>query len=68
MGQVEGNPVLTQGRTRTAGGTRQQWAAVRSEVDTIEQVDVPAFNKLLQDGKVPGVSVRKVVKTPPPIS
>jgi hypothetical protein len=68
MGQVEGNPVLTKAARERLAELEQQWAAVRSEVDTIEQVDVPAFNKLLLDGQVPGVSVRKVVKTAPPIS
>ena len=68
MGQVEGNPVLTKAARQRLAELEQQWAAVRSEVDTIEQVDVPAFNKLLLDGQVPGVSVRKIVKTPPPIS
>ncbi len=68
MGQVEGNPVLTKAARERLAELEQQWAAVRSEVDAIEQVDVPAFNKLLLDGQVPGVSVRKIVKTPPPIS
>ncbi len=68
MGQVEGNPVLTKAARERLVELEQQWAAVRSEVDAIEQVEVPAFNKLLLDGQVPGVSVRKVVKTPPPIS
>ncbi len=68
MGQVEGNPVLTKAARERLAELEQQWAAVRGEVDAIEQVDVPAFNKLLQDGQVPGVSLRKVVKTPPPIS
>ncbi len=68
MGQVEGNPVLTRAARERLAELEQQWAAVRSEVDAIEQVDVPAFNKLLLEGQVPGVSVRKIVKTPPPIS
>ncbi len=68
MGQVEGNPVLTKAARERLAELDQQWAAVRTDVDAIEQVDVPAFNKLLLDGNVPGVSVRKVVKTPPPIS
>ncbi len=68
MGQVEGNPVLTKAARERLAELDQQWAAVRSEVDTIEQVDVPAFNKLLQDGQVSGVSIRKLVRTPPPIS
>jgi hypothetical protein len=68
MGQVEGNPVLTRAARERLAELEQQWAGIRSEIDTIEQVEVPAFNKLLQDGNVPGVSVRKVVKTAPPIS
>ncbi len=68
MGQVEGNPVLTKAARERLAELEQQWAAVRSEVDAIETVDVPAFNKLLLEGQVPGVSVRKIVKTPPPIS
>jgi hypothetical protein len=35
------------------------WGALRSEVDVLEQQDVPAFNKLLEDGKVEGVIVTK---------
>lgn len=68
MGQIEGNPVLTKAARERLAELDAQWAAIRAEVDTIEQVDVAAFNKLLLEGQVPGVSVRKVVKTPPPIS
>jgi hypothetical protein len=68
MGQVEGNPVLTKAARERLAELDQQWAAVRGEIDTIEQVDVPAFNKLLLDGNVPGVSIRKMVKVTPPIS
>lgn len=68
MGQVEGNPVLTKAARERLAELDQQWAAIRSEVETIEQVDVPAFNKLLLDGNVAGVTVRKVVKVAPPIS
>ena len=68
MGQVEGNPVLTRAARERLAELDQQWAAIRSDVDAIEQVDVPAFNKLLLDGNVAGVMVRKVVKVAPPIS
>ena len=68
MGQVEGNPVLTRAARERLAELDQQWAVIRGEIDTIEQVEVPAFNKLLQDGNVPGVSLRKVVKVAPPIS
>jgi hypothetical protein len=68
MGQVEGNPILTKAARERLAELDQQWAAIRSEVDTIEQVEVPALNKLLQDGNVPGVTVRKPAKVAPPIS
>ncbi len=68
MGQVEGNPMLTKAARERLAELDQQWAAIRTEVDTIEQVEVPALNKLLQDGNVPGVTVRKTVKVAPPIS
>lgn len=68
MGQVEGNPVVTKAARERLAELEQQWAVIRSDVDTIEQVDVPAFNRLLQDGTVAGVTVRKVVKVAPPIS
>jgi photosystem II stability/assembly factor-like uncharacterized protein len=68
MGQVEGNPQVTKAARERLAELEQQWGAIRTEIDTIEQVDVPAFNKLLLDGNVPGVSVRKVVKVAPPIS
>ncbi len=68
MGQVEGNPQLTKAARERLAELDQQWATIRADVEAIEQVEVPAFNKLLQDGNVPGVSVRKVVKTVPPIS
>jgi photosystem II stability/assembly factor-like uncharacterized protein len=68
QGQVEGNPVLTKGAIDRLAELEQQWGAIRAEIETIETVDLPAFNKLLQDGQVPGVMVRKVQKVAPPIS
>ena len=68
MGQVEGNPVVTKAARERLAELEQMWSAIRTDIDNIEQVEVPAFNKLLQDGNVPGVSVRKVVRTAPPIS
>jgi photosystem II stability/assembly factor-like uncharacterized protein len=68
QGQVEGNPVLTKGALERLAELDAMWGAIRSEIDVIETVDIPAFNKLLQDGQVSGVSVRKAVKVAPPIS
>jgi hypothetical protein len=33
------------------------WASLRGQVDAVVQVEVPAFNKLLQDAGVGGVIV-----------
>ncbi len=68
MGQVEGNPILTRAARERLAELDGQWAAIRSEIDVIETVDVPAFNKLLQDGQVSGVTVRKTAAAPAPIS
>lgn len=40
------------------------WNALKAEIDTIEQIDVPAFNKLLQDAKVPGIVIPKAPEKP----
>ena len=68
MGQVEGNPVLTKAARERLAELEREWSTLRADIDTIETVEIPAFNKLLQDGQVPGVSVRKSAATPPPIS
>jgi hypothetical protein len=68
MGQVEGNPILTPAARERLAELEGQWATIRGEIDVIETVDVPAFNKLLQDGQVPGVTIRKTTATPAPIS
>ena len=35
------------------------WSALRAQVQTVEEADVPAFNKLLQDSGLGGVIVPK---------
>jgi hypothetical protein len=55
---VEGNPVLTQGSKNgwpSWSGCAGRW----TEVETIENVDIAAFNKLLQASKVEGVIGKK---------
>ncbi len=59
LGQVEGNPVLTQGVTERLAELEKLWNTLRNEVDSIENVDIAAFNKLLQASKVDGVIGKK---------
>ena len=59
LGNVEGNDVLTQPVRDRFAELERLWGALRSQVDVLEQQDVPAFNKLLQEGKVEGVIVPK---------
>jgi hypothetical protein len=68
LGQVEGNPELTKAARERLAELEREWSTIRAEVDAIEQVELPAFNKLLLEGQVPGVSTRKLVKAPAPIS
>jgi photosystem II stability/assembly factor-like uncharacterized protein len=59
LGNVEGNDVLTQPVRERFIELERLWNALRTEVDALESQDVPAFNKLLQDGNVQGVIVPK---------
>jgi len=59
LGNVEGNDVLTQPVRERFIELERLWNALRTEVDVLESQDVPAFNKLLQEGKVEGVIVPK---------
>ncbi len=59
LGQLEGNPVVTAGVKERLAELEKLWSVLRSEVDTIENVDIAAFNKLLEAAKVDGVVVKK---------
>ncbi|MEP7383621.1 MAG: glycosyl hydrolase [Gemmatimonadota bacterium] len=59
LGQLEGNPVMTAGVKERLAELEKLWGALRSEVDTIENVDIAAFNKLLEAAKVDGVITGK---------
>jgi hypothetical protein len=59
LGNVEGNDVLTQPVRERFAELERLWGALRGQVDVLEQQDVPAFNKLLEEGKVEGVIVPK---------
>nr|MCU0626900.1 hypothetical protein [Gemmatimonadaceae bacterium] len=68
LGQVEGNPALTQPVRERLRELEGEWARLRGELDAIEGTEIPAFNKLLEAGKVPGVTVKRVQPVAPPIS
>jgi hypothetical protein len=57
LGNLEQNDVLTQPVRERFVELERLWGALRGEVDVLERQDVPAFNKLLEDGKVEGVIV-----------
>ena len=59
LGNVEGNDVLTQPVRERFAELERMWGALRTQVDVLEQQEVPAFNKLLEDGRVEGVIVPK---------
>ena len=55
LGQVEGNDAVTQPVKDRLAELEKVWNTIRSEVEQIETVDVPAFNALLKANNVPGV-------------
>jgi hypothetical protein len=59
LGNIEQNDVLTQPARERFAELERLWGALRQEIDAIEQQDVPAFNKLLQDAGLTGVIVPK---------
>ncbi|MFO0270815.1 MAG: VPS10 domain-containing protein [Gemmatimonadota bacterium] len=63
LGQIEGNPALTEGTRERLVEVERKWAGLKQVLEAIEQQDIPAFNKLLQDGKVDGVQVKKGATT-----
>ena len=61
---IEASDALSQPMRERFADLEKLWNALRGEVDTIEQVDVPAFNKLLQDAKIPGIVIPKPAEKP----
>ena len=58
LGNIESSDIVAQPSRERFAELEQLWSALRAQVDTLEQIDVPAFNKLLQDGGVSGVIVQ----------
>ncbi|MBL8960263.1 MAG: hypothetical protein JNJ98_10455, partial [Gemmatimonadetes bacterium] len=58
LGQVEGNPVLTQGARERLVELERLWRLLRSDVDALE-TDVDQFNQLLTRLKVDVVIGKK---------
>lgn len=57
LGNLEGNDVVTQPMRDRFADLEKIWQTLKVEIDVIERQDVPAFNKVLQDAKIPGVIV-----------
>ena len=57
LGNIEGNDVLSQPSRERFAELERLWSALKVQVDAIENQDVPAFNKLLQDGGLGGVII-----------
>jgi len=59
LGQVEGHPALTAQVKERLAELERTWTALRTEVETVETVDVDAFNKLLERANIPGLITPK---------
>ncbi|MEJ7813407.1 MAG: glycosyl hydrolase [Gemmatimonadaceae bacterium] len=59
LGNIEGSDALTGSVRERFAELETMWSALRAAIATLEEGDVPAFNKLLQDAKVEGVIVPK---------
>ncbi len=64
LGNLESNDVVTQPMRERFADLEKVWNSLRGEIETIEQVDVAAFNKLLQDAKIPGIVIPKPAEKP----
>jgi hypothetical protein len=59
MGNLEQNDGPTQPSRERFAELERLWAALRARVDAVVRQEVPAFNKLLQDGQVDGVITKR---------
>ena len=60
LSAVEGNHLVSQPSRERFAELERVWSALQGRIEALERQDVPAFNKLLQDGGVNGVIVRTV--------
>ena len=59
LGNVEQNDVVTEPVRARLAELERAWGALRAEVEQLLQRDVAAFNALLREGKVEGVTVSR---------
>ncbi|MHB1223962.1 MAG: WD40/YVTN/BNR-like repeat-containing protein, partial [Gemmatimonadaceae bacterium] len=59
LGQVEGNPALTTPVRQRLVELTREWEALRGRIEAVETSEIGAFNRLLEEGNVPGVSGRR---------
>ena len=58
LGNVEGSHLVSQPSRERFAELERAWSALRARIEALEREEVPAFNRLLQDGGVNGVIVR----------
>ncbi|MEP7001077.1 MAG: hypothetical protein ABI969_11405, partial [bacterium] len=58
LGNIEGNDMVSQPSRERFAELEKMWSVLRGQIDTLENQDVPSFNKLLQDGGVSGVIIQ----------
>ena len=58
LGNIESNDVVSQPSRERFAELERLWSVLKLQVDTLENQDVPAFNKLLQDGGLGGVIIQ----------
>ena len=57
LGNVEQNDGITQSSRERFAELERLWTALRAQIEQLERVEVPAFNKLLNDNQVDGVII-----------
>ena len=58
LGNVESSDLVSQPSRERFAELERMWSALRTQIEILENQDVPAFNKLLQDGGVSGVIIQ----------
>lgn len=58
LSAVEGSHLVNQPSRERFAELERLWSTLQGRIEALERQDVPAFNKLLQDGGVNGVIVR----------
>ena len=55
---MESSDLVSQPSRERFAELERMWSVLRTQIEILENQDVPAFNKLLQDGGVSGVIIQ----------